>query len=368
MKIICERKALADMLGIIARASATKATNYILECCLLQADGELLKIAANNLEYALVSDPLDVEVIESGAVVLESRLLLDIVRKMPNDKLTISADNKHMTAIKSGSTEYVMPGLSADDFPPLPSMEGDRGFIIPSAELKALIQGTIFSISHDASKPILAGELLEVDNEGVRMVAVDGFRISLRIFNGDYLSGGAPIKAIIPGNALKELVRLIDGDDGVSVGISGGHIIFGFNKATMISRLVEGEYIAYNNMFSTDTKTAVVCVKGRLIDSLERATLLSKDAKKHPVKLNLNEGLMSITSQTELGTFYDELGIEQDGPDMEVAFNPRYLTDALKATEGERVVMRFAGPLSPCVIKQEEGEDSKYLVLPLRLR
>jgi len=359
---------LVENINIVSRAVTGRASQPILECCLLTAAGDDFKLMANDMEMAIETKRIEAEVLEDGAVALDSRMFFDIVRRMPGDTIEIHADEKNLTIIKSGKSEFKILGMSAEEFPALPEVEKEHAYSLPSVELKDMIRQTIFSVSQDISKPVLCGELLEIDENCAKLVSVDGFRISLRKFDSE--NSGKNVKVVIPAKTLGEIGKILpaDTDSVTSFYVTDKHILFDLDNCTVVSRLLEGEFIKYDNMFTKETETTVNVDRRDLLDCIERATVISRDSKKSPVKLKLSEGRIVVTSNTEMGTSYEEVGAEQDGPDLEIAFNPRYLTDVFKVLDYERISMEFSTALSPCVIKVEGSDDYKYLVLPLRLR
>ena len=372
MKVICGKNALVESINIASRAVSSKVAMPILECCLLTAEaGVGLKLTANDGEMAIETKPIEAEVVEGGAVALDAGVFFDIVRRLPGKSVEISCDDKNLTVIRSDKSEFKILGMDGSDFPEMPVVleEVGGGFTLPSVGLKNMIRQTIFSVSQDTSKPVLCGELLEIVDGTVRLVSVDGFRISLR--KSDFEAGvttGA--RVVIPGKALSEISKILptDGDATVSFFTQDNHILFEMGNCVVVSRLLEGEFINYENMLVKEAETTIVVNRAEFLESIERAALISRDTKKSPVKLKLEEGQIVITSNTEMGTSYEEVHAEQDGPGLEIAFNPRYITDVLKVLECERIVMEFTSALSPCIIKVEDSDDYKYLVLPLRLR
>jgi len=320
------------------------------------------------MEMAIETKGIAADIIEEGAVALDARVFFDIVKRLPGDSVEIHSDDKNLAVIRSGKSEFKILGMNPEEFPTLPEVEKDNACNLPSLELKNMIRQTIFSVSTDISKPVLCGELLEIDEDCVKLVSVDGFRISLR--KHDFKNSGQNAKVVIPGKTLNEIGKIlpVDADSTTSFYITDKHILFDLEGCTVVSRLLEGEFIKYENMFGKDAETFINIDRSDLLGCIERATLISKDTKKNPVKLKLAEGNIVVTSNTEMGASYEEVGAEQDGPDLEIAFNPRYLTDVLKVLDYERVTMEFSTALSPCVIKVEGSDDYRYLVLPLRLR
>jgi len=371
MKIVCGKNALVEAINIASKAVSSKATMPILECCLLTAEKHSgFKITANDTELAIETKAIKADVLEEGTVALDSKVFFDIVRRLPGNSVEISSDEKNLTVIRSDKSEFKILGMNGAEFPAIPElMDGDKKeHSLPSIEFKNMIRQTIFSVSQDNSKPVLCGELLEIKDGVATMVSVDGFRISLRKYNFD--GQGGAMKVIIPGKTLSEISKILptDADSIISFYATERHIIFDLENAVVVSRLLDGDFINYENMMVSQFETTISADRSGLLECIERASLISRDAKKSPVKLKIEDGQIIITSNTEMGTSYEETSAEQDGPGLEIAFNPRYITDVLKVLEAELITMQFNTSLSPCIIKVDGSEDYEYLVLPLRLR
>ena len=368
----CEKEILLEGLNLVSRTVPNRTTLPILECVLLNADRETgLRITANDLEMSIETKALPAEVIEEGAVALDARLLAEIVRKMPGEYIEIKTGEDSMTQLVSGKARFNIMGQPGEDFPVMPEMEKSAGYTMNAALLRDMIRQTIFSVATDETKPILTGELLQYKDGELIIVAVDGFRISYR---GASLtqseSAARDIRVVVPAKSLNELSRALpsDGEDEVTFYINDKRVLFELPRFTFMSRLLEGEFIRYDQIFNEDFTTIVTAERLPLLNGLERACLIARDTRKSPVKLEIKEDSVIITSNTEMGQSYDEVYCDIDGQNMEIAFNPRYLIDALRALEEERLVIKFTTPLSPCIIRNVESDGFKYLILPLRLR
>ena len=368
MQIICDKQVLIEYIGIVSKAVSTRTTLPILECVLLIADENGFRMIGNDLELGIETAAIPATVNEHGSVALDAKMLNDIVRRLPGGTVSIQTDNKFMTVIKSGKAEFKISGQAGSEFPFLPTVEQTTPYTVPAAELRNMIRQTIFSVSLDDAKPALTGELLEIKDNLVKLVSVDGFRISLCVLEPD--APCSDLRAIIPAKTLNELSKILPSDDEspVNVYTSERHILFSLAQCVIVSRVIEGDFISYENVFTDEYTTMILAERALLVDALERASLISKDVRKNPVRLSIEGGQIVVTSNTELGTSYDELPITQDGVDLVISFNPRYLIDALKALESENVELQFTTPLSPCIIKGEGSDKQKYLVLPLRTK
>ena len=229
-----------------------------------------------------------------------------------------------------------------------------------------MIRQTIFSISQDESKPILTGELLEFKKDYLQMVSVDGFRISFR--KEKLLETAEENKVVIPAKTLSEINKILNGEEKeAQLYLTDKHVLFDIDGNIIISRLLEGEYIKYEQSFTEDYKTRFCVNTNDFLQTLERASLVSRDTKKTPVKLDISKEKLSVKAQAEIGTAYEEIEIELEGEPLQIAFNPKFLIDALRVVDDEKVALQFTTSLSPCILKPLQGENFRYLILPLRL-
>ena len=367
MHIVCQKDILLNGINTVSKAVPNKTTMPILECILLSTSKNKFKLIANDLELGIESTLEPVEIIEDGAIALEAKIFSEIIRRLPEDKVDITTDENNLTIIKCKNSEYKIMGQLSDDFPNLPDIEKNVEYTLSQVELKNMIKQTIFSISDDDSKPNLKGELLEITDKSINVVAVDGYRVSFRKTSIE--NNKESISRIIPGKTLNEIIKILssEDEDKVSIYFTDRHMLLDLGLSKVVSRTIDGEFIRYEQIFSNDYNTKLVVNCKDIIMSLERASLLSRDNKKIPVKIEIKAKKMIITSNTELGTAYEEVDIDMDGNEMSIAFNPKYIIECLKAIEDEEICMYFTSSLSPCIIKPIQADDYKYLVLPVRL-
>lgn len=367
MHFICSKDILLNSINTVSKAVSGRSTLPILECILLKATPSSLKMMANDLELGIESRLSDVNIIESGSIALEAKIFSEIIRRLPEDNVEISTDSENVTIIKCKNSEYKIIGQPGEEFPDLPEVEKNLEYTIAQADLKNMIRQTIFSISTDESKPTLTGELLEIIDHSFNIVAVDGYRVSFRksLISND----NADVKVVIPGKTLNEINKILSAETGdmVSLYFTDKHILFDLGDSTVVSRTIEGDFIKYDQIFSNDYNTVIRLDRKNIIMCLERASLLSRENKKNPIKVEIKNEKLIITSNTELGTAYEEMEIDMDGAEMNIAFNPKYLIDCLKVIEDDEISMYFTSTLSPCIIKPINGDDYKYLVLPVRI-
>ena len=367
MKLTCERNSLLNAINIVSKAVSNRTTLPILECILLDAGEDYFKLTANDLELGIETAPIEADIEKPGKIALEAKLFSEIIRRVNGESVTVEVRGKSETIITCGTSEFKIMGQSGDEFPAVPVVSKEIEYTVKQKDLRDMISQTIFSISADESKPVLTGELIEIKGNSMNVVAVDGYRISYRKSDIDFAIKSASV--IVPGKTLREITKILSSeeDDVAKVYVTDKHVLFDLNGNMIVSRLIEGEYIKYQQTFTDEFKTRVVINKADMVSALERASLISRDSRKIPVKIDIKKEKMVITSQTDMGTAYEEVFCENEGDDLKIAFNPKYLIDALRAVEDEMVSIQFNSSLSPCIIKPENGDSYKYLILPLRM-
>ena len=366
MKLTCSRDALLSGINIVSKAVSNRTTLPILECILLKTYDDGFKMTGNDLELGIKTALINADIDEHGSVALEAKLFSDIIRRVDGETVHISCDNNNGVVLSCGKSEFKIMGQSGDDFPEIPTVEQSFAYTLKQKDLREMITETIFSIALDESKPQLTGELIEIKDTNINIVAVDGYRISYK--RATVSETDRPVKVIVPGKTLKEVSKILSQDDeNVDLYITDKHILFDLQGNIIVSRLIDGDFIKYDQTFTEEFKTRTIVDRADLISSLERASLVSRDARKVPVKIDIQKDKMVITSQTEMGTAYEEVPIDAVGDTLKIAFNPKYLIDALRVIEDEKISIQFNTALSPCIIKPEEGDIYKYLVLPLRI-
>lgn len=367
MKFIAKRNILLDSINIVSKAVSTKKTLPILECVLLEVDSKGLKMYSNDLEMAIETSYIDVNVEEEGKLALEAKIFFEIIRKLPNDDVSISLIENNQVIIKSGKAKFTVMSQSGEDFPVLPYVEKDSEYKILTHVLKDMIRKTIFAVSLDESRPTLTGELFEVENGFFNVVAIDGYRASF--IQTEMETENFDTNAIIPASTLSELVRILGDDEAeeISMFFAENHVLFELPDCVVVSRLLEGEFVKYKQFFPDEYKTLITVDRYNLLQSLERSLLMSRD-KKNPVIFNIETGELTVTSTTEMGEFIENFNIEIEGDSLKIGFNPKYLMDILKAVDGDNISMQFGTSSNPCIIKDLENSHVKHLLLPLRLQ
>ncbi|MDR2938821.1 MAG: DNA polymerase III subunit beta [Clostridiales bacterium] len=366
MKLTCQKEILLEGLNLVSKAVSNKSSMPILECVLLEADQNGFRLTANDMEMGIRTSYLEANVLEPGKVCITAKFLMDIVRHLPADFVSIQTDSNHVTQIKSAKSEFNVLAKDAYEYPELPDVEKHNRYEIFSVDFKNMIRQTIFSVSTDESKATFTGELLDIQDNNLNIVAVDGFRVSNRSAKLFYSSGDS--KVIAPYKTLNEISKILPGgpNDKVNFYFTDKHALFETEKCIVVSRLIEGEFMNYEQVFTDDYNIKVTLNRVNFIDCLERSSLI--DIKKNPIKIKIESDLLIVSSNSEIGATYEEVSADVEGGALEIAFNPRYLIDALKVIDEEDVCIYFTTALSACTIIGNGATGHRYLVLPLRLR
>ena len=366
MKISCEKQDLLEAINAASKAVSAKSSLPALEGLLITA-GDAIKISGYDLELGIEVIAAG-EIAERGEIVLSARTFGEIVRKLPDDVVTVSADDTFKTEIKCGMAEFSIIGTDPAEFAEIPKIMGDRRLTLPQNRLKSMIRQTVFAVSQNENKPVITGCLFDVMGDELRVVAVDGFRLALR---RETLDPPAPERYsfVVPGKTLLEVSRLLsDTDLPVTLSVSKKQIIFELENVVLVSRLLEGEFMNYEGAIPKETKLHIKTDVRAFASAVERASLLISERLKSPVRLKFDMDHIRISCSTPLGRAQDEVAVVCEGDPLEMGFNSRFLLDALKNCECDRVRIDINTALLPMVIRPEEGEDFLFLVLPVRLR
>ena len=371
MKIQCQKSQLVEAVSNVQRAVSSKSTLAALEGILLKTttNGDL-KLCGYDLELGITT-VIEAQVDEPGEVVLSARLFGDIVRRLPDETVTILVDEKMITQITCGPSEFSIVGIPSSEYPELPSVEGASSIDLTSPILKSMIRQTLFAVADTDAKPVHTGTLFNIENGIIRLVSVDGYRLAMRteMINLKFEEEDE-IRFVVPGKTLSEVIKLLpDQDENVEILVGRRHIIFKIEKYSVISRLLEGEFLDYKAAIPAQFTTEVTVNTRNLINSVERVSLLITDRLKSPVRCIFSEdGEIKISCVTSIGKANDELSAQITGPEVEIGFNNRYLLDALRNADTDEVKVQLTGPVSPMKIVPTQGDSFLFLVLPVRLK
>lgn len=368
MKFTCEKTELAAAISVASRTVAPKNPIPDLEGILLRADA-YLQLTGYNMETG-ITVKVDAEISETGKCVLPARLFFDIVRKLPGDIVTIAVDDSLKISVECGNARFSIMAISdGEDYPELPDVEYENGVHIPGQALRDLISGTIFSVSDKQARPIHTGCLLEVTDDSITMVAVDGFRLAKRSWHAD-TPIGRTMKFVVPAAALREVEKMLDDPDMDAVFTLGTkNILFKADNATLICRLLEGEFLDWRRVVPTDNPIRLVGDVSLLTDTIERVGLIINEKIKSPVRCVFSENMADFRTVTTVGSAHDQCSLAGDGQDVELGFNCKYLLDALRAVPTDEVTLEISNGLSPIVLTPADDKyDFAYMVMPVRLK
>ena len=363
MRIICEKSDLLKSINIAIRAVPVRTTMPILECILIEARGNEIRLTANDMDLGIetkVSGLIE----ETGTLAVEAKMLSEIVRKLPDSAVTIASDKNYTVTITCEKAKFVISGKSDDDFSYLPAVEWEDSVEISQFTLKNLINQTIFSIAANENNKMMSGELFEIRSGYLRVVSLDGHRISIRRVE---LRESCPDrKVIVPGKTLQEISKILSGemDDMIRLSFARNHLVFEMEGTTVVSRLIEGEYFSIDQMISTDYETKLVVNKREFLSCIDRATLFVREGDKKPIILDIRDDELTLSIDSPLGSMNEELAIMKEGKDLMIGFNPRFLIDALRVIDEEEVTLYMVNPKAPCFIRDED-ETYTYLILPV---
>lgn len=365
MILTCTKTDLLEGINIVSKAISNRTAMPILECILLECKEGVFSLMGNDLELGIISR-VNANIKENGQIAIDAKIFSEIIRKLPEKDISIETDERNTVNIKCDHSEYKIMGQNGEEYPKPTIIEKSKGYTIFQSELKNMIRQTIFSIALEESKPILTGELIEISEGFINLVAIDGYRISYR---KNIIESKEDIKAVIPGKTMNEIGKILNSDleARVTLYFEKNHVLLELGNSIIVSRLLEGDFYPYKQIFSDNYNTKLKVNRSEFLSGLERASLISNINKKEPVKIDIQDDKAVVTSNTSIGTAYEEISIEKEGDILTIAFNPKYLIDALKIIDDEFIQIKFTSALSPCIINSIDSDEYKYLVLPVRL-
>lgn len=363
----CQKEILSNTLNIVSKAVSQKASLPILEGIYIKAEAETLTIVGNDMDLG-IECKIPAQVYEEGGIVLLAKTFLDIVRKLPNDTLTLKVNENRNAVITCQNIEYKILGLPDDEFPSIPEIEKEHEFEIEEGTLKNMIRRTLYAVSQNESRIVLTGSLFEVKNDILNIVSVDGFRLALR---KEKIEGNEDnFSFIVPGKTLGELSKILkDGESKVKVSLTQRYVSIKTEEAKVVSRLIEGNFLNYEKTIPAVNNYSVVIPVSSVTESVERCDpIIAADETKSPIRFHFTDKELVIKCITATGQIVDTLQIPFDGEETEIGFNNVYIHDALKAAETDVAKMEFNSNLSPCIIKPIDDDSFIQMVLPVRLK
>jgi len=366
MKFICSKTALSAAVANVSRVIAAKSSIPSLEGVQLKAHGSVLSLTGYDMEAGITTQ-IEAQIEIEGEIVLSARLFLDMIRRMSGEEITVSVGDKYLTEITCGLTQFTILGTPSEEFPELPEITQGTGVRLPQPALKSMIEQTLFAVAATDAKPVHTGSLFEITEDRLVLVSVDGYRLALRREN---VSSQESLSFVVPGKALSEIAKLLDdsSDSEAELMVSKRHIVFHIGSYSVVSRLLEGEFLDYKNSIPLGFKSVASISTRSFIDSVERVSLLISDRMRSPLRVLFQPGGVTLSCSTSLGKSHDEIDCGLEGEAVEMGFNNKYLLEALKAAGSDEVRVEINGPLSPIKVLPPQGEDYLFLVLPVRLK
>ena len=366
MKLRFQKDDIVNGISIVMKAVPSKTTMSILECILIDASSGEIKLTGNDMELG-IETTVNGEILEHGKIALDAKLLSEIVRKLSSagdSVVTIESDEKFTTTISCEKSVFHIQGRDGEEFAYLPYIERDNYICLSQFTLKEVIRQTIFSIAPNDSNKMMTGELFQVSGSQLKVVSLDGHRISIR--NVTLKDHYENTKVIVPGKTLSEISKILGGDNEKEVLIyfSANHILFEFDQTMVVSRLIEGEYFRIDQMLNSDYDTKLTVNKKEMLSCIDRTTMLIKDSDKKPIIIGITDHSMEVKLNSAYGSMKEELAIDKRGKDIMIGFNPKFLIDALRVIDDEMINIYMINPKAPCFIRNDEGTYI-YLILPV---
>jgi DNA polymerase-3 subunit beta len=367
MKFTCSQPDLAKALNTVSKAVTQRTTLQILKGILITADADQkLTLSASDLELSIKTS-IEANVTEKGSIVLPSKLINEIVRKLPHEDISFE-EEKEKIKITCLQSEFNILGIPPKEFPEITDEKNGEIIEMDKNIIGEMIQKTSFTASLDETRGVLTGVLIEIRKNSIAMVALDGFRMAVTRKN---VINDGERDVIIHRKILDEIGKVISEDENedekFSLVLDDKKAIFDLGRTKVVARLLSGNFIKYKDLIPKNQIISVLADKASFQESLERASIVLTEGKNNYIKISLNENRMTLTSRSEEGNAREEINVKKEGEDLDIGFNARYMTDVLKSIPDETIRMEFDAATSPCLIKPVEGDDFSYMILPVRL-
>lgn len=363
MKITAPKQELLKSLGIVMRAVPSRTTMSILYCILIDATVDTIRFTSNDMEMG-IETVVNGSIEERGLICLDAKMFYEIIRKMPESDVTIEVGSNYQTTISCEKSVFHIVGKDTTEFSPLPSIDRKDPVILTQFQLREMIRQTIFSISMNDANKILTGEFLQIRENEIRLVGLDGHRIAIRrvILDAVYENR----EAIIPGKTMNEIGKILTGEteDEVKLYFTKNHVLFEMDQTTMVSRLIEGTYFRVDQMLSNDFETKISVRKSELSSAVDRALLFTSEADKRPLVMTVGTDTMNLRITSPMGSMSDDVGIAMEGKELKIGFNPKFILDAIRVIDDEEILIYFLNSKAPCFIR-DEAQSYIYMVLPV---
>ena len=367
MKFTCDKHKLTEAVSIVSKAINNACAVEILKGIKIDADSRL-KLTGSDLDLS-VESVIDAVIEEEGSVIVDCRIFGDIIRKLPDGDVKIETDDTNELKISCMNTKFNILYLSSDGYPEIKKIENGDSFKIYSQDLKHIIKNTIFAISNNESRPLLKGSKFEINHSNLRVVSIDGYRMALRnqiIPETNY----SDLSFVVSGRTLNEIIKILKDDATiVEITVRENSVMFSFDYYTVISRLLEGEFMDYSKFIPASSSINVKLNVKNFKDMVERASIIiNYDDPKIPIIINIKDNEINVECISKRGNFDESMIVEKHGEDLKIGIASRLLLDTLKSIDNTEAIFEFNTPQSPCVMKPTEGDGFIYMVLPIRLK
>ena len=366
VKFTCKKEDITLAISNVSKAVSPKSTIAALEGIKLRLENSVLELTGYDLEIGITTF-VDCTSDDNIEIILNSRLFSEITRRMPSEYITYEVDENLNLKISGGNAEYQISAISAEEYPALPEIDMENPIIISQSVLRSMINQTVYAVSVNDAKPIMTGELFDIENNQVNIVAIDGFRLAIRNENIDY---SEKKYFVVPSKALKEAAGLLseEEDKKCSIYVNAKHVLFDINGYRIFTRLLEGEFHNYKKSVPEEFKTEIIVKTSEIIHCLERCALLLNEKNKAPVKCKFENNMISIQCKTSIGRLDDGIEAEISGENTVIGFNNKFLLDALRAADTDKVKIQMSGPNRAVKILPLEGGHFNFIVMPVQLR
>lgn len=366
MELLFDKNKLLEAINIVIKAVPVRSTKEILECILIDASGDQITLTGNDTELG-IETVVEGRITAPGSIALDAKTFSSIIHKFPDEPVHIVTNDNLQAQLTCGKAKYNIPGKDPLDYSPLPAIDREEHITLSQFSLKNMIRQTIFSIAVNENNKMMTGELMEIIDNNLRLVGLDGHRISLR--NVQLREPFADRKVVIPGKTLSEVSKILTGgmEDTVNIYFSDNHLLFEFDDTMVVTSLLNGEFFEIDQMISTDYSTKVVVNNHNFQDVIDRSSLLVRDSDKVPALLEIEDTGIHLFIDSQMGSMNESIAIEKAGRDLRIAFNPKFLLDALRVIDEEEVNIYFMNPHAPCFIRDDAG-SYLYLILPVNIQ
>lgn len=368
LNVSCPQAQLHTRIQTVSHGVSGRSTQPVQNNIYLEATGSKLRLVATDLEFISLEAVIDGEVADEGAVTVPARLIAEVIGAAAGEAISLKADDRNTLEVISANSRWDIRGMSAADFEMLPELVEATELELPQSALHDILSQTVFATSQDETRPILTGALFKMEPGGIEVVATDTYRLALRKLTAE-IALDEPRTAIISSRALNEVLRVLDADsdEPARMALTSSQVAFVIGNVTVGSRLIEGQFPNYEKVLPDSTDRRVTLNRRQFSDGLRRALIVAREDA-YRVVISGDDGAIRISADSQdVGHHDEQIPARLEGEKPEIAFNARYLLDALDAIHAEEVVLELSQPLSPGTMKPVDAEDYLYVIMPMQI-